>query len=314
MNFNTFAKIPRYDKPLNTRAKLDTGKECNYNCYFCYYQGHLDESDTYEEIIKRAKKLKDLGITEVDLSGGESSIHKDWFKILDYCNKNFDNVSCLSNGSKFKDFDFLKKSKEHGLSEILFSLHGYDEKSHDKIVGVQGAFRDILESIKNAQKLNMIVRINCTVTSNNVNHLDKYTELINQIKPMQLNYLPLNYWDSASNLKTQNYEKIANSIKNSIDNLDKDIEINVRYIPFCFMKGYEKYVKDIPQHIYDLRDWNIAAYRYEDLDKVFDIAYQNRLHTYYKPKKCFKCKYFFDCDGIEKQYQDIADEILEPRK
>jgi MoaA/NifB/PqqE/SkfB family radical SAM enzyme len=300
--------------PINNRAKLDTGKECNYNCYFCYYQGHLDESDTYEKIIERANELKDLGITEVDLSGGESSIHKDWFKILDYCNEHFNNVSCLSNGSKFSNKEFLEKSKEHGLSEILFSLHGYNEKSHDKIVGIKGAFRNILEAIKNAQELDILVRINCTVTSNNVNHLDKYITIINEIKPMQLNYLPLNYWDSANNLKTQNYEKLALAIKNTIDNLDKDIEINVRYIPFCFMRGYEKYVKDIPQHIYDLKDWNIAAYRYESLDSIFDIAYENRLETYYKPKKCYKCKYFNECDGIEKQYQKIAEDILEPIK
>jgi hypothetical protein len=144
--------------------------------------------------------------------------------------------------------------------------------------------------------------------------LEEYTTMINKIKPFQLNYLPLNYWSAASNLRTQNYEKISNAIKKSIDMLNKDIEINVRYIPFCFMKGYEKYVKDIPQHIYDLRDWNIAAYRYEPLDKIFDIAYQNRLETYYKPKKCFKCKYFNDCDGIEKQYQEAAEDILEPIK
>ena len=314
MNYNIFSKIPKQDKPINSRAKLDTGKGCNYNCYFCYYQGDLDKYDTYEEIIQRADKLKQLQIKEVDLSGGESSIHKDWFKILEYCNKNFDNVSCLSNGSKFADFEFLKKSKEYGLSEILFSLHGWNKKSHDSIVGVKGAFENILKSIENAKKLDMIVRINCTVTAGNVNHLDEYTNLINEIKPLQLNYLPLNYWDNASNLKTQNYEKLAKAIKKSIDKLDTNIEINVRYIPLCFMEGYTEYIKNIPEHIYDLRDWNIAAYRYESIDKIFDIAYENRLETYYKPKKCFRCKYFDKCDGIEKQYENIANDILEPIK
>jgi MoaA/NifB/PqqE/SkfB family radical SAM enzyme len=312
MNYNRFSKIPKENKPQCSRAKLDTGTECNFNCYFCYYQGHLDESDTYEEIIERAQKLKDLGILEIDLSGGESSIHKDWFKILEYCNKNFNTVSCLSNGGMFANYDFLKKSKDHGLSEILFSLHGYDEKSHDKIVGVKGAYQNILKAIENAKSLDIMVRINCTVTSNNVNHLDIYTSIINKIKPFQLNYLPLNYWDSAQTLRTQNYEKLSDKIKKSIDTLDKDIEINVRYIPFCFMRGYEKYVKDIPQHIYDLRDWNIASYCYKPLDEIFDIAYKNRLETYYKPRECFKCKYFNECDGIEKQYKTISKEILKP--
>jgi MoaA/NifB/PqqE/SkfB family radical SAM enzyme len=312
LNWNIFTEIPRLDKPLNNRAKLDTGTGCNYNCYFCYYQGELDKFDDYETIITRALVLKELGIEEVDLSGGESSIHKDWFKILDFCNKKFSNISCLSNGSKFSNMEFLKKSKEKGLTEILFSLHGYDEKSPDTIVGVKAAWKSMLQSIENAVELQMKVRINCTVTRSNVHHLDEYTEVINKIKPLQLNFLPLNYWDSAKNLKKEDYGILTSGIKKSIDKLDPDIEINVRYVPFCFMDGYHKYVKGIAQHIYDLKDWNIPAYDYEPLDKVFEIAKKKRLYSYYKPKKCHKCIFFNECDGIEHKYKKIADNILEP--
>jgi len=310
MNANVAIKPDFPFLPMNTRGKLDTGKECNYNCYFCYYQGHLDEQDSYDDIIERAEKLSKLGITEVDLSGGESSIHPDWFKILDYCKEHFTSVSCLSNGSMFSDFEFLKKSKEHGLSEILFSVHGVEE--HDKIVQVPGAWKNIIKAIKNAKKLNMIVRINCTVTEKNAKDLVHYGYIINKLHPLQINFLPLNYWSSADKMKKQDYYLLTDKIKETIDVINNDIEINVRYIPFCFMKGYEKYVVNTHQHIYDLRDWNICAYDYTPLSKYKEKAKSKIINSYYKPGICVRCKYFHICDGIEHKYKDIASSILKP--
>ena len=84
------ASTPKFifsDKPINNRAKLDTGTQCNYRCDFCYYFDKLDQVTPFETIKNRIDYLIDCGISEVDLSGGESSYHPDWFKILDYCNK-----------------------------------------------------------------------------------------------------------------------------------------------------------------------------------------------------------------------------------
>lgn len=322
MNYNQFSRPEISDKPINSRAKLDTGLRCNYKCFFCYYRKNLDDPElSLEEIKKRADIIRDSGIQEVDLSGGESTIHSKWFDILDYCNENFKKVSCLSNGTRLKDFEFVEKSFEHGLKEVLFSLHGYDEESHDKIVGYPNAFKDILKAIENCQKIGIEVRINCTVTSKNMMHLDEYSELIKNINPLQLNYLPLNYWDDAQIMKPEKYEMLSHFIKNSIDILsEENIEINVRYIPYCFMIGYEKYVCDTYQHIHDLRDWNILVYDLEKPKKstkedMYKEAFNKRKYTYYKPKECFNCKYFYICDGIEsklknqKVYPELGDKI-----
>ena len=76
-----------YDTKRCNRAKLDTGFHCNYKCEFCYYIDRLDVKTPFSTIEQRINILHKYGISEVDLSGGESSIHKDWFKILDYCNE-----------------------------------------------------------------------------------------------------------------------------------------------------------------------------------------------------------------------------------
>jgi len=321
MNYNTISKPQiqtHVQLPINSRGKLDTGLKCNYKCGFCYYQNNLnDPSLSLEEIKARANILFKSGMKEVDLSGGESTIHPDWFDILEYCRDKFMSVSCLSNGSKLKDFAFAEMSQMHGLNEVLFSLHGWDADSHDKIVGHNKAFQHIIQAIENCNILGIKVRINCTVTENNVNDMLQYANLVRSFSPKQLNLLPLNYWSDAKDMKVSSYDILSEGIKVCIDYLvETDIEVNVRYIPYCFMKGYEKYVVGTFQHIYDLGDWNLLTYDAEapiknTIENAYEQAQTNRVNTYSKPRECSKCKFFLICDGIEKQYNNSGIKIIE---
>lgn len=304
------------DEPYCNRAKLDTGTHCNYRCSFCYYKSKLNEITPFGVIKDRIDYLVECGITEVDLSGGESSIHSNWFDILEYCRTKGLAVSCLSNGYKFANFDFLKKSKEAGLREILFSVHGYDEASHNDLVANKHGFSKIVQAIENAHSLGVIVRVNCTVTHSNYEKLPTdFVELMKQLKPKEVNFLTLNYWGDASKQKALSYATVTPFVQRAIDGLADVVDIiNVRYTPYCFMKGYEKYVCNYYQHIYDVYDWNIAVYdqkvdpatyRTDPLAAMYESAKQQRNRSYYKKKECMSCKHFYLCDGIEKQITDV---------
>lgn len=306
-----------YDEPLCNRAKLDTGTHCNYRCEFCYYKEHLTEITSLEVIKKRVDYLVECGITEVDLSGGESSIHMQWFELLDYCKSKGLRISTLSNGYKFANEEFLVKSKDHGLEEILFSVHGYDAGSHNTLVGFRKGFERITKAIANAHKHGILVRINCTVNNSNFQKVDTdFVELIKELKPFELNFLTLNYWSDANGQQCISYEEVTPHIHRAIDQLKNVVKIiNVRYTPYCFMKGYEQYVCNYYQHIYDIYDWNIAvydqrtdpaAYRDNPMREMFNAARRNREVTYYKKQECLDCKYFYLCDGVENQIKDIT--------
>ena len=273
---------------------------------------HLKTS--FEKIRERIDHIHSYGITQIDLSGGESSIHKDWFAILDYCNERFEHISCLSNGSAFSNEKFLLQSKEHGLKEVLFSLHGYNEEVHDDIVGKIGAWKKIHSAINHCKKHGLKVRINCTVYQKNYHGLESYAEVIKKIDPFEVNFLTLNHWDDSSTFEPINdYIALTDGIKRCIDLIKDQIRlINVRYTPYCFMVGYEKYVCNQYQHIYDIYDWNKEIYdgkldtsktytHKEKIDLAYEAAKIERLDTYKKPLNCVRCKYFNICDGIEKQ-------------
>ena len=305
-----------YDEPLCQRAKLDTGTHCNYRCEFCYYKTQLNDVTEFNVIKERIDYLVDCGIKEVDLSGGESSIHKQWFDILDYCKSKGLKISTLSNGYKFANKQFLVKSKEHGLNEILFSVHGYDKESHNTLVGHRKGFENIVQAIHNAHELGIIVRINCTVTHKNYKNLStQFVDLMKELTPYEVNFLTLNYWDDAGIQDTINYGEVMPHVHSAIDLLKSFVPIiNVRYTPYCFMKGYEQYVCNYYQHIYDVYDWNIAVYdgkidpveyKSDVYKSMYNAAERKRNWTYYKKKECLDCKHYFICDGVEKQIKEI---------
>jgi MoaA/NifB/PqqE/SkfB family radical SAM enzyme len=219
----------------------------------------------------------------------------------------------LSNGSAFANEKFLVKSKEHGLTEILFSLHGYDAQSHDSIVRHPGGWKRIIKAIELCKKHNIVIRLNCTVYQRNYKGLAKYSDVVKQISPLQVNFLTLNYWVNNKNFEPLDYPAVTEYIKRCIDEIKDSVEyINVRYTPYCFMKGYEQYICNQYQHIYDVYDWNKEIYNYDiDVDRSYtdnekiDLGYsaaaRGRLDGYSKPKECIKCKHFHICDGVENE-------------
>jgi radical SAM protein with 4Fe4S-binding SPASM domain len=301
-----------YNRPINSRAKLDTGKLCNYKCEFCYYKNHLNERDELNKIYKRIDYLFNYGIKEIDLSGGESSVEPNWFKILEYCQNKFERISCLSHGGKFSDKEFIRKSYDLGLREILFSLHCTDENTHDKIVGKKGAFKNLLRAIENAHDLKIEVRINTTIYQENFNKID--TNFIKKINPTQVNFIALNYWRDNQDFDAIDYDSICRYVSQYIDDLKTFMEVNARYFPYCFMPDKEKFIKNHYHHIYDMKDWNKAVYNenldtsiyYTEKQKVkqsFEEAERLRLYSCFKNKECLNCKYFYVCDGMEKQLE-----------
>ena len=294
------------------RAKVDIGTQCNYKCYFCYYKSKLNQITTFETIKDRILKLYELGCRDFDLSGGEPTIHKSFIDIIKFI-KSLDKtnkVSCLTNGSNPK---IIKEAHKEGLEEILFSIHSCGP-IHDEITGISGSFNRILESYRIAKDLNILCRINSTITNLNYHIVDtEFFDLILDLKPSQVNFLPINYFENSE--ESIDYSVVLKPIQNFINKLKKmqdstvvgnlhilgdwKCEINVRYVPFCHFD--KEYIKGYKQHIYDPKDWNICWYHYlpDTLENLNLMLRENRMQNYNKVGDCLKCKFFNECDGIE---------------
>lgn len=300
---NALLEIP--SDALARRSQVFIGTFCNYNCIFCYYKNKLHEKNEVE-VLRQLDFVKDYGILDIEFTGGEPTIDPRWFEYLEYSQNKFRQIACITNGYKLSDKDFIKSSKEKGLKEVLFSLHGYDEESHDAIVGRVGAWKRIIAAIINAKELGLVVRLNCTVGSFNYSGLGSYTNLINEIQPDAVNFLPINTWHGAN--QERSYKEISFFIKRCIDKITTPF-ISVRFIPYCYMVDYEKYVCGWYQHPYDYLDWNNELNALPTLPTnlgeygktSFEYANKMRGNSYLKDKNCLKCKFFCICDGVQKE-------------
>ena len=159
------------------RVKLHTNHACNLKCRFCYYGDSANikcKEPTFEELKEQIKIAKNAGALDIDFSGGESTIMKFFPELISYTkNLGFRDICVITNGLRMSNKDYAKKLVDSGLNNVLFSLEGYNSKTHDYLTRVPGSFDKINKAIKNAKELGLKVRINITVTKENYKVLDR---------------------------------------------------------------------------------------------------------------------------------------------
>lgn len=307
---------------LTKRTRLFIGYLCNIKCRFCFYKD-MPHVDIKNQIYQQLNKAKEYGIKDWDISGGEPPLLPYWFRLLiDMKDMGFRNIACITNGYKFANIDFLEDSMYAGMNELLFSLHGRDAESHDKMTGVKGSYNKLTQAITNAMYLGIKIRINVVVAKDNYKHVPYIADYVNEIEPIAFNFLPFRLENTAPKANALKYKDAMPYIKQAIDILDKHIKISVRYVPFCVMRDYEKYVCMYIQRMYDEYEWS------EHCIRAFESARFNRNIPNLADKKnmveaeitathktikktsgftpsCLKCNSLYICEGIWKSYENV---------
>ena len=325
------------------RVKIHSNNSCNLKCVFCYYgdSSCIKEKDpSFEELKEQLRIARKEGALDVDFSGGEPTIVPFFPELIAYTKKlGYRTICVITNGLRMSKEDYVKKLVDAGLNDALFSLEGYKSKIHDSLTRVPGSFEKINKAIKNVKKSGIRCRINITVTKKNYKDLEKFAKHILKYKPDAVNFIKFNPWDVALNSAKElspRYSEIEPYLKKAIDILNKDvIKITVRYIPYCFMRGYEKHVCNYLHLKDDVDEWWIPNIQHK-MGKNKKISFRKRLRQfvrnfpvlfklsprdflsfnrfvtgiainklYVKPKQCKRCKYYPVCDGIDKPYPKI---------
>jgi len=321
------------------RVKIVTGLKCNIQCVFCYYRDNLKAPNRpHAEIIKDLSYAWKRGIREVDFSGGEPTMHPDLPSLIAGAKSlGMERVCIISNGWRLADRTYLKSLRTAGLDEILFSVHGPDETIHDSLTSTKGSFTRISEALANAAGEGLILRTNTVVTRVNYEALNAIAEFVLPFRPDQVNFITINDWCYAKHLVDKlmlSYSEMSPKLKTACDILESRVKaVNVRYIPFCFMRGYERFVCNHKQVPYDRYEWvqrvrarlevqnnlfrymGIIGYGFfagkafrslgeKSLADLLDESVTEALRrwNYRKGAVCRKCSLDFICDGLENSY------------
>lgn len=132
------------------------GYECNHKCICCPLSTYnrLHAPLDFEQISSQIDALDENDEINVTVSGGEPTLHKDFFKTLDMLREKKANITVLSNASSCQSKDFVKRIAEH-MGDSLDSLdyvtaiHSSDPSLHDAITGVHGSLEQTLTGLDN---------------------------------------------------------------------------------------------------------------------------------------------------------------------
>jgi MoaA/NifB/PqqE/SkfB family radical SAM enzyme len=276
------------------------------------------------------------GLRQVDLTGGEPTIRKDIIELVSYARSvGYATVSVITNGLRMADPVFTSAMVAAGLNDVLFSVHGPDARIHDSLTRVTGSFEKLMRAIDLVRSHGVALRTNTVVNGVSCSHLDAIARLLFEKKVSKVNFILFNPIVEAQGSDADmnvSYAQAARSLMPMIDAYHAVFQrIAVRYMPFCVMPGYERYITNTAQIQYDPDEWDYywrtlfrngriaqigslglgmllypckRRFAHLDWDHIrhealkWTLAWKNKV----KGPMCRKCRFSCICDGLWRDY------------
>ncbi|GAA4322539.1 hypothetical protein GCM10023115_50670 [Pontixanthobacter gangjinensis] len=186
-NFREFilSELNRYKKlkyPANklNHVFLAITNKCPLKCEHCYEWNRLNRKEVLrEENLKQSiKKLQNLGVSQIYLTGGEPLIKFDL--VLELLNFAGSKTDLWLNTSGFQlTEEKAAKLKAAGLTGIFISLDHHEETEHNHFRNNKNAYSWSIEAAKNAVNQDLLVTLSICTTKEFVTkkNLTSYMEL-----------------------------------------------------------------------------------------------------------------------------------------
>jgi len=158
-------------------------RACNLSCIHCHASGggaDADELDTRE-----GKDLLDqlAGIREFRMmafTGGEPLLRDDLFELLAH-SRALGFTNTLATNATLIDDASARELRRCGVVIGAISLDGFDAETHDRVRGQPGAFEKTLRGARALRRAGIVLHVNITAMSYNLNQIRPLTELVDEL-------------------------------------------------------------------------------------------------------------------------------------
>lgn len=265
------------ERTITKKGVLWLGQTCNLKCYFCYFLEKISDKSHPEHPFMSLEKAKKIchtlrytyGNTGIDIQGGEASIYPDILELISYCKEIGLKPTLITNAIVLQDYERAKEFKKAGINDFLVSIHGIGD-IYNKIVGVTNGSSKQLVALKNLQKLQIPIRLNCTMVNEALKQFDDIAQIAIDCNAVAVNFITFNpFVDQGGKRDTNNvpnYKEVGKYLTSAIDKLEKNnIETNIRYFPLCQIdEKYRKHIYNFQQLSYDHNEWDFNSWTWTD--------------------------------------------------
>jgi len=299
------------------KTVIFSGYTCNNACVFCLNTEKRQMPDrSTKQIIQEMVDARSRGRTYLELIGGEATIRPDIIRLIKTAKElGFATIAMATNGRMLSYKKFAEKLIKSGITDIIFSIHGYDAKSHDQLTQVQGSFEQLSEGLKNVRQMSDVrICSNTTIVKQNYRSISKIGKFIldNGIRISEFIFADPTHGGVYNHFKElmPKISEAAPYIRKCLDlakGRDDILHWHIRYIPLCYFQEYEDRVSELDEKKTFTTE-HLAPDFYN-----FDVENSRVGNNRIKPAKCKKCKAYNICEGIWKEYIcNYGDEELNP--
>jgi pyruvate-formate lyase-activating enzyme len=289
-------------KPSTERVDVKTGFICNNKCRFCV-QGdkrfvHGNKStDEVKATLAAARKDAD----SIVFTGGEVTIREDFLELVKFAkDQGFRIIQIQTNGRMLSYKKFCEQTIEAGANEFSPALHGHVPELHDFLTQAKGAFKQTLQAVKNLKELGQPVITNTVITRSNYRHLPEIAKILTGLGVDQYQFA---FVHPTGTVETY-YASVVPRMAFIEPYVKKGLKIGQKRgilglteaIPYCFMKGFERYV----------------AEQYIPRTKIFDAKFVLDDYTEFRltegkahGPQCIECTWFSVCEGPWREYPQV---------
>ncbi len=295
------------------------GYECNNNCRFCIDANkHSFANKSTAQIEKEIEGAKKRGTTYLEFIGGETTIRPDFLSLVKTAKSlGFKTIMIATNGRMLSYPEYAKKLIEAGLNSVVFSIHGYNAKTHDFLTRSKGSFSQLVKGFNNVKKLLGVEAIgsNTTIVNQNYKSLPKIGKFIYGLGIRNAEFI---FVDCNEGGAHNSFDEFVPRISEAAPFIRQCLDIgkksdfghwHIRYVPLCYFTDYLDQVSELLE---------VKRFQTEHLapDFVnFDVEGSRPLVGRAKTDRCRGCRLFDQCEGIWKAYlEHYGDEELRPVK
>jgi radical SAM protein with 4Fe4S-binding SPASM domain len=154
------------ERRIPLSAIIEITNKCNEHCIHCYRPAAKKEvwrTDLFERVCS---ELKEMGTLQLDFTGGEPFLKKNFLEFLQIADKYGFIISILTNATLIdeKAIEILNSLR---IRNIYISIYSSSPYVHDKITGLPGSFEKTLNAIKTLLANKIQISLNSSVMTEN---------------------------------------------------------------------------------------------------------------------------------------------------
>ena len=250
------------------------GSSCNNSCLYCNEKNKgspPEVSDLSESLLHNDPS------DSIELYGGEPTIRKDFFNILDTArNCGYRRIKLVTNARACADVNSAVRIIELGCYLFEVKIHHFRADIHDYVTQVRGSLQETVQGISNLRRINTLhnasfsafISLRIPLSRKNIEDL---SHIILAFIPYRIDRFTISYDDTELELSTA-----LPLIKNAIDlTILNRVWVTTQKIPPCCMRGFEHHVAEL---------------------------YQLTSGDYTKPETCKGCPLNETCPGLTSSY------------